>query len=252
MKNNSPQKDLIIGIFDSGVGGFSVAKEVRKVTDANIVYYGDCARAPYGNREESEIVAFIRDDIKYLQDMDVTHFVNACNSMSVLTTDALLKECKIKPDHYIDMIRAFSLHATCTKDDTVLLIATKATIRSGAYQEVLHEKHVPVFEYAYQDLALAIEVNAPSDELLHLAEKSVLYAQEIGATHIVYGCTHYPLIHELFLKAQEKVGWKGHFIDPAIYVGEEVKKWKLEGKRKFYPYSSKDTPAFIHNIIKFL
>lgn len=252
MKSNSPQKDAIIGIFDSGVGGFSVAKEVRKATDATIVYYGDCARAPYGNREESEIIEFIRDDIKYLQDMDVTHFVNACNSMSVFTTDALLKECKIKPDHYIDMIRAFSLHSVFTKDDSVLLIATKATIRSGAYQEVFFEKKVPVFEYAYQDLALAIEKNTTQEELLMIVEKSIVYAQEVGATQILYGCTHYPLIHELFLAAQQKVGWQGTFVDPAMYVAEEVKKWNLEGKRKFYPYSSKDTPAFINNIIKFL
>jgi glutamate racemase len=246
------KSELILGIFDSGVGGFSVAHQVRKVTDATIVYYGDCARAPYGNREESEIVSFIRDDITYLQDMDVTHFVNACNSMSVLTTDALLKECNIKPQHYIDMIRAFSLHAMFTKEDVVLVIATVATIRSGVYQEALIGKGVSVFVYAYQDLAFAIEKNTKQEELLMMVEKSIVYAQEVGATQILYGCTHYPLIHELFLVAQEKVGWEGEFIDPAVYVAEEVKKWNLEGKRKFYPYSSKDTPAFINNIIKFL
>ena len=242
----------ILGIFDSGVGGFSVAREVRKVTDATMVYYGDCARAPYGNREESEIANFIRDDIKYLQDMDVTHFVNACNSMSVLTTDALLKECKINPHQYVDMIRAFTLHATFAKDDVVLVIATAATIRSGVYQEAIIRKGAWVFEYVYKDLALAVETNTRRDELINIVEKSLLYAKEVSATHIVYGCTHYPLIHELFLLAQEKVGWRGAFVNPAVYVAEEVKKWKLEGKRKFYPYSSKDTPAFINNIIKFL
>ncbi len=241
-----------IGIFDSGVGGFSVAKEVRKATDANIVYYGDCARAPYGNRTEAEIISFIQDDITFLQDMDVTHFVNACNSMSVLTTDSILRECKIYKEHYIDMIRAFSTHATFGVYDKVLVIATDATIRSGAYQEELIRKGVAVFEYAYKDLAQAIERNATRDELLTMIEVSIIYAQEVRATHVLYGCTHYPLVHELFLVVQEKVGWKGDFVDPANYVAEEVKKWKLEGKRKFYPYSSKDTPAFINNIIKFL
>jgi glutamate racemase len=248
MKSKAPS----VGIFDSGVGGFSVAREVRKVTDANIVYYGDCARAPYGNCEESEIVSFIKDDIIFLQDMEVTHFVNACNSMSVLTTDSLLKECNIQPDQYIDMIRAFSLHVIFSAHDKVLVIATAATIRSGVYQEELIRKGVTVFEYAYKDLAQAIERNATRDELLIMIEVSIVYAQEVRATHVLYGCTHYPLVHELFLAAQEKVGWRGDFIDPAIYVAEEVKKWGLEGKRKFYPYSSKDTPAFINNIIKFL
>lgn len=248
MKENIP----LLGIFDSGVGGFSVAHKIRKVTDANIVYYGDCARAPYGNREEFEIVNFIRDDIKSLQDMDVTHFVNACNSMSVLTTDTLLKECKINSSQYIDMIRAFASHATFGTDDKVLVIATAATIRSGAYQDELIRKRAVVFEYIYYDLALAIETNATREELLLIIEKGVVYAKEINATHVLYACTHYPLVHELFLAAQEKVGWKGDFIDPAVYVAEEVEKWKLEGKRKFYPYSSKDTPAFINQIIKFL
>ncbi len=251
MESNNTSR-VLLGIFDSGVGGFSVAREVRKVSDANIIYYGDCARAPYGNREESEIISFIKDDITFLQDLDVMHFVNACNSMSVLTTNQMLKECGVKPWRYIDMIRAFDMHAFFPSDAVVLVIATVATIRSGVYQEVLKKRGLTVFEYAYEDLAQAVESNASRNNLLSIIRRSIAYAQEIGATHVVYGCTHYPMVHTFFLEVQESLKWEGNFVDPAVYVAEEIKKWKIGGERKFVPYSSKDTPAFISNVIKFL
>ena len=100
------KKENLIGIFDAGVGGFSVFKEVRKNTNADILYFGDCARAPYGNRTEEEIVLFIKDILKQLQNEGVTHFVSACNSMSVLTTEKLLEEVGVPKENYIDMISA--------------------------------------------------------------------------------------------------------------------------------------------------
>lgn len=241
-----------IGIFDSGIGGFSVYEKVRMITSANIIYYGDTLRAPYGNRDNEEIKRFIKDDITFLQDEGVTHFVNACNSMSVNTTDILLRECAIDTAHYTDMIRAFDIHAVFSSHAKVLVLATQATIRSGVYQEVLRKKGVEAFEYSYQDLAQAIESNASKEVLLTIIEGGLLYAQEVGATHIIYGCTHYPLVHTLFLLVNAKVLWQGEFIDPAIFVAEEVKKWDIQGEKKFYPHASKDTPAFINAIVRVL
>lgn len=251
MQKNTTNVPLL-GIFDSGVGGFSVYRSVQKVTTANTIYYGDCARAPYGNREEEEIKEFIKDDIRFLQDEGVTHFVNACNSMSVITTSSLLQECGVSEDKYTDMIQAFKKHVSFDKEAKVLLVATHATIRSGVYQDVLEKYGVTCFEYEYTDLALAIEKNAKEEELVAIIIEGMKYAQEKNVTHVVYGCTHYPLIHELFLIAGKKVGWKGEYVDPASYVAMEVKEWSLQGERNFSPHSSKDTPAFIKNMIAFL
>ena len=251
MSDTSNNKALL-GIFDSGVGGFTVYRKIRNVTRANSIYYGDTARAPYGNRSEKEIVSFIKDDIAFLQEKGVTHFVNACNSISVHTTDILLKECRISPSHYVDMIRAFDTHAEFPKDAIVLVVATQATIRSGVYQDVLTKKSVRAYTFIYEDLAQAIENNTSYEEIIKIVERSVTYAQEIGATHIVYGCTHYPLVHRLFLSVQEKIKWKGEFIDPAVYVADIVKSWQIQGDGAFLPYSSKDTPVFIKNVIKFV
>jgi glutamate racemase len=246
------QDKPLIGIFDSGVGGFSVYTKVRTATSANCIYYGDCARAPYGNREEQELVVFIKDDIRFLQDENVTHFINACNSMSVVTTDTILKECHIAPSKYTDMIRAFSKHAFFAPGEKVLVMATHATIRSHVYQEFLLTHQVEVFEYAFKDLAYAIENNASQEEILLMIEEGIRYAVETGVTKIIYGCTHYPLIHDYFVTVQKKLGWQGEFIDPAVYVAQEVALWGLTGEGSIIPYSSKDTPAFIRSVVNLL
>lgn len=246
------QSNPLLGIFDSGVGGFSVYKKIRNTTRVNCVYYGDCMRAPYGNREETEIISFIKDDIAFLQDKGVTHFVNACNSMSVLTTNLLLDECTLSKEKYVDMIRAFDKHAQFLPGAIVLVIATKATIRSGAYQEVLQNKAVEALTFVYEDLAGAIEANTDREVILRIIERSIVFAKEHNVTHIIYGCTHYPLVERLFNEVKEKVMWEGEFIDPAVHVAQEIKSWNLSGEGSFVPYSSKDTPAFINNVIKFL
>lgn len=246
------KEELVIGIFDSGVGGFTVYKKIKEVTSASCIYYGDCLNAPYGNKEENEIRELIKADILFLLEKGVTHFVNACNSMSVLTTDALLEESGVAADRYTDMIRAFDKHVVCEKGETVLVIATTATLRSGVYQDVLTRKGVDALVYAYTDLAAAIENNTAREGLLTIVERGMLYAKEVGATRIIYGCTHYPLIHGLFLEVKEKLGWQGEFIDPAIYVAQEVRVWGITGEHGFCPYSSKDTAVFIKNVIKFV
>lgn len=242
----------LLGIFDSGVGGLTVYKKCKYATSANFIYYGDCLRAPYGNREESEIVNFIKEDIAFLQEKGVTHFVNACNSMSVFTTNLLLKECAVDPHKYVDMIRAFEAYADFHSKDIILVIATKATIRSGSYQEALLKKGVDHYTFVYEDLAYEIENNAPYKNLLAIVEQSVKYAHTKGVTHIIYACTHYPLIEGVFKDAKELVGWQGQFIDPAIYVAQVVTHWNITGSRSFLPYSSKDTAVFIKNVIAFL
>jgi glutamate racemase len=246
------QKEPLLGIFDSGVGGFSVYAKIRESSQVDVVYYGDCLRAPYGNREESEILEFIKEDIRFLQNKGVTYFVNACNSMSVITTDLLLKSCKVSPSRYTDMIRAFDIHSSFSEGDRVLVMATQATIRSGVYQKVLQQKNVEVFEYPFKDLAHAIENSLSKEDMLSIIEKGMQYAKAIEATHIIYGCTHYPLIHDLFLYAGDSVKWKGLFIDPAVYVVKEIEQWNIKGSKKFYPHSSKNTKAFINSIISLL
>ena len=238
MKEQTP----LLGIFDSGVGGFSVLQELRKVTDADILYFGDCARAPYGNRRESEIALFVSEILQQLQSKGVTHFVSACNSMSVNTTEKLLQESGIPKEQYIDMIDAVNL-IPFEHGSHVLILATHTTIASGLYQSILNMKGITVSTHVSSGLAGEIETQDSGAIEISIYE-SIDAAISVGATHILYGCTHYPLVDTHFKTAAETRGWKGLFIDPSIYVAQLVSQWKLVGARDLRIETSKETPLF--------
>lgn len=240
MSNPKP----LIGIFDSGIGGFSVLKEIRKSHDVDIFYFGDCARAPYGNRDVEEIASFIKEIILYLKGKGVTHFVSACNSMSVLMTEQLLKECEVEDFLYLDMIQAFKKHHDFPTDAKVLLIGTQATVKSNVYQTFLQEKVETVFEYVPSTLAGDIEANVNENELRNIIDPIISHAKENEVTHIIYGCTHYPLVHNVFQKSSEKNNWNGIFINPAEYVREAVYEWNTTGDKRIIFETSKETEAF--------
>ncbi len=232
----------LLGIFDSGVGGFSVLQELRKVTDADIVYFGDCARAPYGNRGEAEIALFVSEILEQLQSQGVTHFVSACNSMSVNTTEKLLQESGIPKEQYIDMIDAVKL-IPFEHNSHVLIVATHTTIASQVYQSILDEKGITASTHVPSSLAGEIETQDSGAIEISINE-SIDAAISVGATHILYGCTHYPLVDTYFKTAAEMKGWKGSFIDPSIYVAQLVSQWKLDGTRGLRIETSKETPLF--------
>ncbi len=245
-KNMTYQSEPKIGIFDSGVGGFSVLKEIRDKTSADVLYYGDCARAPYGNRSIEEICMFMEEIIHNLKGQEVTHFVSACNSMSVNMTDKILKDCGIDDDKYVDMIRAFKNYSKLPTDSKVVVFGTKATIFSGAYQEVLSGNNIQVEEYIFKTLAGLIEKKEEVDEneIREIVLSGVMYAKEVEATHVLYGCTHYPLIDDIFKKSAKSIDWGGTFIDPAIYVGMAVSDWKLDGRKNTFFEASEVTEEF--------
>lgn len=242
-ENINIQKQLI-GVFDSGVGGFSVLEKVRNATTANILYFGDCLRAPYGNREKEEIIRFIKEILLFLQAKGVTHFVSACNSMSVMTTDLLLQELSITKERYIDTLGAFISNCTLPKGAIVLVIGTKATIESNAYQSALTKKGVIPEAYIFKNLAREIEENITNETYTFNIRESLEYAKKVNATHIVYGCTHYPLIDAVFKHVANDVHWEGVFINPADFVTTEVKEWGVTGSGKTVFETSKMTKPF--------
>lgn len=244
MSNETTHTKTKVGVFDSGIGGFSVLKELRDNTTADVLYFGDCARAPYGNRTTDEIVLFIKEIIHNLKAQDVTHFVSACNSMSVMTTDRVLAECGIEQGRYVDVLRAFKSHATFNEGSRVLVLGTHATIASGAYQEVLRDKNIEVEVYAYKALAGAIEKEADEQDLYELVLMSIIYAREKNVTHILYGCTHYPLVDAVFKRCAKDFEWDVTFVDPAVYVGKAVNIWGLEGEKSTVFEASEVTDAF--------
>lgn len=242
-------KPSILGIFDSGVGGFSVFREVRKNTDADIIYFGDCARAPYGNKKEEEIVSYIKEILLFLKEKGCTHFVSACNSMSVLTTEKLLEEVVIEKEKYLDMVSAVKM-IPFSSSDTVLVIGTQATIRSGVYQHILEEKNILHNVFSPISLAGAIEQDT-IDTIVNEIGDVLLCAKNNNATHILYGCTHYPLVDKIFQEQAQACGWHGIFIDPAEYVAKQVESFHLKGNSSSYFETSLETKVFSDYVKKY-
>jgi len=245
MELDNPSQAPLIGIFDSGVGGFTVYDEIQKITQASCLYYGDCARAPYGDRTEKEIVAFVKEILAILISRNCTHFVSACNSMSVHTTDLILAECGIDTNRYVDMIRAFKKYSTIETGSRVVVAATQATIESGEYQAVLKDKGCKVYTYVFPSLAKKIEDGISKRVLKSEITECILLAKFFDATHLVYGCTHYPLVDDVFVACAQEFGWTGTFVNPATCVAIEVGLWDLTGDKSLICETSKETDVFV-------
>lgn len=209
---------LRIGVFDSGVGGLTVLKELVKTVPAEYVYIGDSLRAPYGNRSRDELLSFMKELVTFLREKECDVFVNACNSLSSLDTEKLLHDLNIRPEKYIDMVSVTKKHVNDFPEDArTLLYATEATIATGVYQDVFKAR--TVITYASALLAGAVEtghqiiIDEEIDALLDMVIREKI-------THVFLGCTHYPLIEEYLEK--RFAGLSVQFINPAVYVPESV------------------------------
>ena len=123
-----------VGIFDSGVGGLTVAKSIyqAKIFD-EIIYFGDTARVPYGSKNESTIIRYSLEALEFLKNFDINFLVTACNSVSSCALGEIRKEADFEVVGVIEAgIRAVEKQAS--KDSNILIIGTKTTINSNLYQ----------------------------------------------------------------------------------------------------------------------
>lgn len=186
-----------IGVFDSGLGGLTVLKEIHRVLPhENLIYYGDTARVPYGNKSSATIIRYSREIAHFLISRDVKAIVVACNTASSYALEALREMTDIPVIGVIDpAVRSLAQNAP--EKSTAGLIATKSTIASQAYDRSLAKFHgsqflvakacpllVPLIEEGYAESAAAELIL--KDYLEPLKEK--------GVSHLILGCTHYPLI----------------------------------------------------------
>ncbi len=205
---------LRIGLFDSGVGGLSVLKELYAHVRAEYVYVGDSLRAPYGNKTKDELTSCTRDLLSFLQQKDVDIFISACNSLSTLETDALLESLSIERSRYIDM-RAFAAAAkpALPENASVLVYGTTATLATHVYQDIYAAWNPQVL--ASSHLAYAIETGHQI-EIDEEIDSLVDYIIGHNISHVILACTHYPLIQEYIDK--RCVGLVVTFINIAHYV----------------------------------
>ncbi len=232
-----------IGIFDSGIGGLTVLKEiVAKLPHENIIYLGDTARVPYGIRSPETVTRYSFENTDFLLAQEIKMLVIACNTASAISLEAVKKEFPLPVIGVLEPGARAAAAATRTR--TVGVIGTEATIGSGAYEKAIkrirpdvtvHSLACPLF------VSLAEEGWTDNDVAALVAEKYLASLRGAGIDTLVLGCTHYPLLKSVIGKA---VGPGITLIDSATETAKEVAgvleklKWKgngqAQGLRKFY------------------
>ncbi len=187
-----------IGIFDSGLGGLTVVKEIiKQLPDEEIVYFGDTARFPYGPRSTSEIRGFVFEIIDYLLYNNVKFIVIACNSASAAALEMAQQYYDIPIIGVIEPGARAAVQATRRR--RVGVIGTQATISSGSYPGAIKsiDAGVKVNPLACPDLADFVERNELAGPKIENAVKQYLDPLvRAGIDSLILGCTHYPLLSE--------------------------------------------------------
>ena len=139
-----------IGVFDSGLGGLTVAREImRNLPDEQIIYFGDTARVPYGSKSRNTIIRYSRQIVRFLRTKQVKAIVVACNTASALALDTIEEELDIP---IIGVVRpGADMAVKATRNRRIGVIATESTIHSGLYTELIRKADPEILLSSYED-----------------------------------------------------------------------------------------------------
>jgi len=213
---------FMIGIFDSGSGGLSVLRAIRaRAPQADIVYFGDLKNAPYGNRTREELGVLTAVGIQKLLDMGATEIVSGCNSVSVSIVPSTLDALRLPRTNLVEMVEP-TVSSFRTQSARVLVCATQATIDSCMYQQGLGTVGATATGVALPTLVTLIESGAERQELIDSVYSTLTPYVGLGYTHLLLGCTHYPLVHDVFDMVCEELLPGISIVDPAYAVARAV------------------------------
>lgn len=253
-----------IGIFDSGVGGLTVLKEVMEMLpNEDIIYLGDTARVPYGNKSRNVIVRFSTENILYLLRKKVKLVIVACNTASSLALKHLRRVFNIP---IIGVIEAGVQEAVSkTKKKKIGVIGTKSTIYSNSYKRSITkiDSSIKVYQQACPLFVPLIEEGILKGEIIDIFIQLYLSRlKHIGIDVLILGCTHYPLIQKPIAKFLKNVKIINSAKAVALYTKNMMEKYNLintknnrGGKYRFYvtdePKEFTDiAKIFLNNFLK--
>lgn len=217
-KRNRP-----IGLFDSGIGGLTVVKEIFKtLPDEDIVYFGDTARLPYGNKSPQTVIKFSLENAKFLLKFGVKFIIVACNTSSSLALPALRKRFKLPVLGVISP--AVKAAVRISPKGRIGVIGTRATVASGCYQREIKRINSAcrIFSQACPLLVPLAEEGWFSDEVtLKVAQRYLSPLAKKNIDTLILGCTHYPLLKQIIRKV---LGRKIEFVDSAKEAAREAKR----------------------------
>lgn len=228
----------MIGIFDSGSGGLTVARAIRSLApQADILYFGDTANAPYGNKTDAELLKLTLNIVRFLRANGATTIVSACNSVSASVIRPMLN---METNDLVEMVGPAVNDLVKRGIKSVAVLATQATCRTGMYSAACAEQGITCVEIPCPTLAGLIESGARESEI-EVVIADAVKKMPTETSNALLGCTHYPLVLDVFRRFAGSLT----FVDPAQAVTTEtVRRHKADGRGSLRVVCSKRTPAF--------
>jgi len=248
MTNNI--KNAPIGVFDSGIGGLTVAKElIKTLPGEDIIYLGDTARVPYGTKSQRTVIAYSQSNAEFLISKGIKLLVVACNTASSVSIPSLRSKFDIPVIGVIDP--GAKKAVSVTKSGKIGVIGTPSTINSSAYTKAIHnlDSGIQVFTRACPlFVPLADEGRTEGEIVERIAEEYLNPIKESGIDVLVLGCTHYPLLKNTL---QKVMGDDITLVDSAEETAKQIKSVLIqkdllndenrESEREFYLTDVSDT-----------
>jgi glutamate racemase len=222
--------DNPIGIFDSGVGGLTVLREiVRRLPCEDIVYFGDTARVPYGSKSSPTVIRFAEEDCRFLMHHRPKLIVVACNTASSYAIDTLRRRIATPLVGVIEPGARAAVAAT--RSGRVGVIATQATVNSQAYVRAVErlDPSVEVIQRASPLLVPIVEEGRDGDDpvVAMVLDQYLAPLREAGVDVLVLGCTHYPLLTDAIART---MGDGVRLVDSATETARTVTRVLGDGK----------------------
>ena len=258
------KKDAPIGVFDSGVGGLTVAREIiRQIPNEKIIYFGDTARVPYGSKSKETVTRFSEQIVRFLRTFQVKTIVLACNTASACALDALERDIDIP---IIDVVKPGAKAAwEATRNGRIGVIGTEATIGSQIYTKYIQNlnRDITIYGKACPLFVPLVEEGLLEDPVTdEIARRYLTELIDIDIDTLILGCTHYPLIRSTLGRI---MGEGVRLVNPAYETARELKEMlgQLDlldeeplglGSNRYQFYVSDKAEKFVHfanSIIKY-
>jgi glutamate racemase len=216
------KKDKPIGVFDSGIGGLTVLKEIiRELPNEGTIYLGDTARVPYGIRSQETVIRYSFENTKFLFSKDIKLLVIACNTASSVSLEVIKNSISIPVIGVIEPGAKAAVRATRNKK--IGVIGTEATVKSNSYTKAIKaiDESIEVLGLSCPLFVPLVEEGWTAGDIVTLIAKR--YLEEIkdkGIDTVVLGCTHYPLLKKVIAGV---MGEGVRLIDSAVETSHEIK-----------------------------
>ena len=242
-----------IGVFDSGFGGLTAVRQLRRIMPSEtIIYFGDTARVPYGNRSRDTLLRYARQDVAFLWSFDPKAIVIACGTVSSNCLEELQAENKVPILGVVEPTVRQAIAAT--RSGRVGLAATRASVSSGAYERLFH-RLAPAVEVVSRACPLFVPLVEegrcrPGDVVIETVAEEYLGPLRGEIDTLVLGCTHYPLLREVIGRV---MGPEVELVDAGAEAARAVRDLLEErdalsggedqGQARYYTSGGRTSPA---------